>query len=645
MRRRPSKQSLCERDWSNVNDLFKPRGFARLAVSVWLLFFLVGTVSIGRGAEKLGRGVVAFPAAGGSTYVGWRLLADDSRDVGFVVYRSEAAGAWRRLNAEPIVDSTNYLAREPAAPTTRFAVAAVERGRATSRSAAATVGACNEVGGVVRLKLQGDYGVARIAMADLDGDGELDYVVRQPDFNVDPYIRLAGPPSAHWKKSPETPKLEAYRSDGAFLWRYDLGWGIETGTWYAPYVVYDLDGDGRAEVYCKGGPEGDPRDPDGRVTSGPEYLLKLDGLTGRELARLDWPSREGIKRRPENPNAGPYSYYSRNLLGIAYLDGKRPHLIVQRGKYTQIKLRAYDPALTLAWSLDIDEENHPTFQGAGMHGMHAADIDEDGRDELVIGAAAIDDDGKPLWTTQRGHPDVCYLGDLDPTRPGMEIFYGHEWAKPSAGVCMVDARTGETIWGFEGRTTHVHASGLVADIDPSRPGLECFAGEQDHSQFWLYNAQGNRMGGRSLGGLAPRAVWWEDSLTKLVIGGGRMFRFRPPVHGRVESGSLATPPARVARGSEQGGLWEGYVEATMGPVPGSIIALGDIFGDWREEFIISERGSVAIYSTTLPARTRRVSALQDRKYRTSVAMQSMGYLFPPISGRPLDAPAIRTLDE
>jgi rhamnogalacturonan endolyase len=444
------------------------------------------------------------------------------------------------------------------------------------------------------IKLQGNYRAQKVGFGDFNGDGALDYLVKQPDFNSDPY-QMPG----YWKPSPEPYQLEAYRHDGRFLWRHDMGWAIETGIWYSPIVVYDLDGDGRAEVYCKAGEAGDPRNARGAVTSGPEYLVKLDGQTGKVLARLDWPDRSGMGRK-ESPDTPDYNYWSRNLLAVAYLDGKRPHLIVERGTYTLIKIRAYDPQLKLVWSLET-KGDHENYKGQGTHGMQVADIDGDGRDELVIGAAAIDDNGRPLWTTGRGHPDVCCVGDVDPGRPGLEVFYGHEWKQENNGVCLVEARTGRTIWGYEGRTKHVHGQGMLADIDPAHPGMECYGGEKDGSQFWLYDARGNRLSDRALGGkdLSPRAVWWTDQPHKAIVSGERMF--------------------------EYGGK-------ELGEVKGRIIAIADVLGDWREEFVISVEGGIQIHSTTFPATTRRVCLMQDRQYRTDVARQTMGYFYPPQPG-------------
>ena len=121
------------------------------------------------------------------------------------------------------------------------------------------------------IPLSGDYDFQQVGVGDLDGDGALEYIIKQPNFNTDPYQQ-----PGYWKPSTTTYKIEAYKLDGTMLWRYDMGWSIEAGIWYSPWVVYDVDGDGKAEVYCKGG-EGDPRDEKGLVLTGPEYLVKLDG--------------------------------------------------------------------------------------------------------------------------------------------------------------------------------------------------------------------------------------------------------------------------------------------------------------------------------------------------------------------------------
>jgi rhamnogalacturonan endolyase len=613
--------------------------------------FLIGAAV--QGAEQLDRGVVAFPNKEGRVYVGWRLLASDPADVAFDVYRSDtAAGARRKLTARPIADSTNFVdSSAPAGGKTGFySVRAIARGRTVSESTPVGVDESVEIGGLKRIKLQGNYTVQKVGVADFDGDGKLDYLVKQPNFNSDPYVLGKG----YWKPSPEPYKLEAYRHDGTFMWRYDMGPGIETGIWYSPIVVYDLDGDGRAEVYCKAGPK-DPaeivRHPDGMVTGGPEFLVKLDGATGRELARVPWPDRSEIKHRTTSSDMADYNYQSRNLLGVAYLDGKRPHLIVQRGTYTMIKIRALDPQLKTVWSFDAKGE-YEKYQGQGAHGIQVADIDGDGRDEIVYGAAALDDNGKPLWNTGRGHPDGCYVGRIDPSRPGLQVFYGHEWKQSNSGLCLVDARTGETLWGHPGPTIHIHSTAMVADIDPTRPGMESYGGEANGTQFFLFDAKGNRIGEKPMGGLSPKAVWWADGPTKLIVAGGKLFRFKSPGADEVaamaaKQNALNASVGDVVRGLKQPAglpakvsvteLWPGYVGEVFGPVEGTVIGIADCIGDWREELLVSVAGELRIYSTTTPASTRQVTLMQDRQYRTAVAMQTMGYFYPPmLGGRPLD---------
>lgn len=534
-------------------------------------------------AERLDRGVVGVRRADGANYISWRLLADDPPSIAFRVYGAAESGESGALLAE-LRDKCDFS--DPA-PGNRqyYRVVPVADGRVLDSTGTTRID--QSAHGYVRIRLQGNYRAQKIGLADLDGDGRLDFIVKQPDFNTDPYQQ-----PGYWKKSEDTYKIEAYKHDGTFLWRYDMGWAIEEGIWYSPIVAYDLDGDGKAEVFCKGG-EGDPREPTGHVKSGPEFLVVLDGPTGRVKQRLPWPSRDGFE---------DYNYYSRNLLGIAYLDGQNPHLIVERGTYTIIKLEAYGPDLKLKWRWEASGDC-ASYRGQGMHGMHAADVDGDGRDEVVIGAAVIDDDGRPLWNTRFGHPDVCYVADIDPIRPGLEIFYGIEPRHNSNAVCLVEARTGRLIWGNPERTVHVHGQGMVGDIIASEPGMECYAGEaKGGTNYWLYTAAGKLIGHINLGDLSPKAVYWHEGSTKVYVVGQRMFVWPSREIGRIE---------------------------------GRVIGIADCIGDWREEIITALEGEIRIYTTTTSAAFRRVCLMQDRLYRNDVAVQTMGYFYPPQLGKPL----------
>ncbi|MGD9495380.1 MAG: carbohydrate-binding domain-containing protein, partial [Armatimonadota bacterium] len=534
-----------------------------------------------RVVESLGRGLVAVPLAGERIYLSWRLLADDPPDVGFHVHRAIGRGRPQRLTDEPITRTCDFIDAQPiAGRANSYFVRPVIDGAEGEASAVVDATPAQEGRPWVSIPLQGDYTFQKAGIADLDGDGQYDFVIKQPNANIDPY-------ELYWERSPETYKLEAYLADGSFLWRYDLGWGIERGIWYSPYIVHDLDGDGRAEVAVKTGPEGDPRDEDGRVTSGPEYLTILDGMTGEVRAQVEWPSRD------EFPS---YNYASRNLMCVAYLDGRTPCLIVDRGTYNVMIVVAYqfhDGTLQELWRWR-DSDEGGMYRGQGAHSMHAADVDGDGRDEVFLGSAVLDDNGVGLWSSGMGHPDHHYVGDIDPTRPGLEVYYGMETRQSADGCWLADAATGEWLWGLEEPTTHVHATGMCADIDARYPGMECYSGERDFPEKrWLWSAQGELIAMADLGGLAPRALYWDADPQRELIRGSQIQDFRGATHAD----------------------W----------IRGSIVGFADVLGDWREEIIATLPGELRIYVTTIPAEDRRVCLMQDPIYRADVAIQAMGY--------------------
>ena len=295
-----------------------------------------------------GRGIVALPQGNGIVTVGWRLRASDPPDVTFNVYRQDLYGSpeYVLLTSSPIKGGgTVYLDKE-AKPgySYRYRVQAIIGAQEIATSEAAYVTALDRERPYISIALDGPYNAQSVGLGDLNGDGVLDFVVKQPNFNTDPYHR-----ARYWKRSKEPFKLEAYSGvDGKLLWRYEMGWAIETGVWYAPFVVYDLDQDGFAEVYAKAG-EGDPRAIDGRVLEGPEYLVKIDGQSGKIVKKRDWHTREGWDN---------YNRSMRNMLAIAYLDGKSPSLIMQRGTYDLMKTAALDKDLREIWKREA-RNPHP----------------------------------------------------------------------------------------------------------------------------------------------------------------------------------------------------------------------------------------------------------------------------------------------
>ncbi len=541
--------------------------------------------------EKIGRGLLTLPMRDGRVYVGWRLLKSDPRGIGFNVYRRVENGVPEKLNDVPIVKTTDFVDRNPLPDVpNQYSVVPVLDGKEGQVCNSTQVVPTDIARNFVSIKLQDNVTFQKCGIADLNGDGSYDFVVKQPNSNVDPYVK-------YWKPSPGTYTIEAYLEDGTFLWRHELGWSIEQGIWYSPMVVYDLDGDGRAEVCCKAG-EGDPRDQDGRVQSGPEFLQVLDGMTGRETARVAWPRREDF------PN---YNYASRNQMCVAFLDGKTPCLIVERGTYNVIEVAAYeyhDKKLRQLWQWS-DKEEGGRYRGQGAHSMHAVDVDDDGRDEVFLGSAVLDDNGVGLWSTGLGHPDHHYVGDIDPSRPGLEVYYGMETRQRKNGCCLADARTGEIIWGLDVPTRHVHSTGMCADIDGTVPGLECYSSDTDilkkSNVRWLFDARGNVLRSDLDWGFGLRSVYWD-----------------------------ADPQRELVRGSRIIGYPDGHA---WGVLNGSIVGFADILGDWREELIVSNRGELRVYSTTIGARDRRVCLMQDPIYRMDVCIQAMGYTQCPMTTR------------
>ncbi len=197
--------------------------------------------------EKLDRGLIARPVEEGKVYLGWRLLDSDPRQVEFNVYRRSGQAAPAKLNGQPVRRTTDFVAAAPPQGAEQvYFVRAVVDGQEGPASEEVRLAAAEKPSPFRSIRLKDVQSFQKAGIADLDGDGRYDFVIKHPGANIDPWYK-------YWKPSPDTYKLDAYRHDGRFLWRCDLGWSIERGIWYSPYVVFDLDGDGRAEVAVKTG--------------------------------------------------------------------------------------------------------------------------------------------------------------------------------------------------------------------------------------------------------------------------------------------------------------------------------------------------------------------------------------------------------
>lgn len=559
--------------------------------------------------ERFNRGVVAVVNDARQAYVGWRLLAEDPADVAFNVYRRTAGGAAVKVNAQPITSSTNLV--DTAAPLDRentWLIRPVVDGRELEPSESVSLPANSPPNQVRVIPLQGDYLFNRVGISDLDGDGVFDYVIKQPGagHGLDP---------GTIRRSPDTFKLEAYNGrTGEFMWRYDLGWNMTMGVWWTPYITGDFDGDGRAEVALKmapyaATPEEATIDEGGFVLEGPEYLVVLDGMTGKEIARTDWIERGDPARWGDTRG----NRVNRNQIGVARLDGERLSILAARGTYTLMYVDAWnlvDGELVKVWRW-FGDESDPPIRGQGAHGMHVFDFDADGREEIALGSVMLDDDGTTLWANGLGHPDVFYAADLIPDRPGLELAYGYESRQPINGIQVADARTGEMIWGHPDPTVHIHDWGMLADVDPSNPGFEFYGAEQrrELGQF-LYSAKdGKLLSTQDLGSITLNPVYWLDGPQKVY----NVFSYRGDTTVLQKYGD-PTPVATLQ---------------------GRIIGIADVIGDWREELILTADGELRIATTTVPSTSRHVHLMQDPLYRNDVAHASMGYFYPPNTSYPL----------
>ncbi|MGD9929384.1 MAG: silent information regulator protein Sir2 [Mangrovibacterium sp.] len=563
---------------------------------------LVAGFSETRLEEQLNRGLTtAWTEKGKAVYLNWRLLKTDSDIVQFNVYRS-ASGKTKILNNQPVGETTGFTDRVPVLGQADYWLESVD-GATKQLSEKITVSfSASSTPNYKSIRLNQAVTAGRVAVADLNGDGAYDYIIRHPASNVDPGV--ANPDDG------TTYKIEAYLSDGTYLWTKDLGPGIEPGVWYSPFVVYDFDGDGKAEVVLKTASHDYLKNEKGRVYGGSEYLSVLDGMTGIERARADWPER--------NDRFGNLVRQNRNQLGMAYLDGKTPCILTARGTYKLMVVDAWqlnNGKLEKLWRWDGDEEN-PLVRSQGAHNMVCGDVDGDGRDEVLLGSCMLDDNGTLLWSAGLGHPDKAYLTDIDPQRAGMEVLLALEpWHDNGYGVCLLDAKTGQHIWGIGHKTFHV-GDGMVADIAPDTPGLECFASEDKKggsTDKYLLSAQGKRLASNEKVPACRNWIWWDTGNTRqLFFGDDNQWGAESSSNGK----------------SQSIGYWNG--EKITDGITGDIILIADVFGDWREEVITTLPGELRIYHTNIPAVDRKVTLMQDGIYRSYVLQRSQGYPQAPV---------------
>jgi rhamnogalacturonan endolyase len=289
--------------------------------------------------------------------------------------------------------------------------------------------------------------------------------------------------------------------------------------------------------------------------------------------------------------------------------------------------------LTNRWIFDSDSsEANRKFRGQGNHNLSVGDVDSDGEDEIVFGAMVLDDNGQGLYSTGLGHGDALHMSDLDPTRPGQEIFDIQE-RFDDAGASFRDARTGEILWkkpsvkaGDDGEGP---GRGLSLNIDPRHAGFESWVrGAEIRGMF---NAKGEKISDKSPNSCNFGVFWDGDLLSELldrnVVSKWNWVDEKTEVLLTAEgcmsnNGSKSTPALSA-----------------------------DILGDWREEVIwrTIDNKELRIYTTTIPTKHRFYTFMHDPQYRMSIAWQNVAYNQPPHTSfyigddmKPPPRPAIKT---
>lgn len=589
----------------------------------------IGTDKYERQMEALQRGVIARDAEDGGIFISWRNLACE--DVKYNVYRNG-----KKLNKEPL-GKTNYVDKDGTVNDTYFITAVDKNGTEGNRSEGVKPfkeflsipverpeARENKVGELVQ------YSAQKAGTGDLDGDGEYEIVVVWYPDNAKDNSQEGHTSSVY---------IDAYELSGKKLWRIDMGQNIRAGEHYVPTIVYDFDGDGKAEIALRtadgtidgtGTAIGDKNkywvDNRGYILSGPEYLTIFDGPTGKALDTVDFtPARGNVADWGDTGG----NRVDRFLGGVAYLDGKTPSLIMSRGYYTsrdgsmgKTGITAYNfrnGKIETKWEFkaSIQDNINPDYVGQGNHSMVTADVDKDGFDEIIYGSMVVDHDGTGLYTTKRGHGDAIHVGFFR-NEDRLQIVKANESediVKRGYGFEYRYADKDEIIFAVEGVKDNGRT--IVADIDPNADGPVIYGA--GGTGMWLNTVGDNWEKINSNGATIAFPIWWTGDLLREL---GEGIYANSPTGYKVVKYDWNNKKFNQL-------FFVNEVWASRRP-----LLQCDIIGDWREELLLAEKdGSrIRLYTTNIPTEYNLTTLMHDPKYRLDIATQPSGYSQPPWPG-------------
>ncbi|MCX7714436.1 MAG: stalk domain-containing protein [Clostridia bacterium] len=598
-----------------------------------------------RQLEYLKRGVVAVKSDNG-TLVSWRFLGTDATDIAFNVYRDGV-----KLNSSPISNKTNYF-DEGAPSSAAYTVVPVSGGQEVESEKESATTWNNEYLSVPVSERTG-YDINDVTVGDLDGDGEYELVVRRNPPTMD--IKARGT---------NYPIIEAYKLDGTRLWTIDVG-PNEINDIDINFLVYDFNQDGKAEMVMRsfegtvdgtgaqiGDANGDGKTdysysiqsfPDRQYLSeGPEFLSMYDGMTGKEIARTDLvPTRDPLSgwAAAYTDTARLTKRASHHLLAVAYLDGITPAITYVRGAWDAVKAAAWDIKnnnFNHLWTIDCPSTNAlDNLYNSGYHSMAVADVDFDGKDELLSGSFCIDNDGSFVYAAhskdsngnwvKMGHGDAFDVAMMDPDFKGYYVWACQENKNMPVNIGLHDARTGQVLFGYPKEKDTGRAR--AADIDPTSRGWEVWGSTGTQLQSIkgevLVDSWNSFKYKNKDGSFAKNADTGEDLAATL------------PMNFKIYwDGDLLSELQDDITISKYD--WENKTVNTLVKAEGCVSNLGtkaepcltaDIFGDWREETIYrtADNKEMRIYSTNIPTNYKIPTLMHDWTYREAVAWQNNHY--------------------